>query len=353
MKPAVAEQLLTFVKQRGYLPTRLNVAAAESIVRVYYRAEGHAEDRWGNAVRADGQRYHFQKTTVVRQSKYSGGWATVRSWRTIDLAAVLVREAAKDAGDAATLAAWEEGKQKRVAQKKARSEKSERDRRTAMASQTALKRVAFEHPHEVFTNLRRQKLADEVFDMLRSKASTYTAEYLAALERGEQLPPDEAFTSVEQPPIVPLFLDRTQEWDVVEGGVPYTVRVANHGRGMASVTIGQSGEPGMGVDAFTGWLSHDVREAKGDGGISGRVHVDEESGEVDGALYFIMAREKQRGAGARLISIWCALMAGWGVKAWVGEAVGPEGEAFLTALEKRGTLRIRGRRGSNWIVECA
>ena len=140
-------------------------------------------------------------------------------------------------------------------------------------------------------------------------------------------------------------------------GVQTCALPISHGKGKAVVEIGHPGGAmggTIGVDPVTLRIRSrwGGAEAKGDGYISGTLGYDKEEAAIDAGLLMMTAHQPRSGAGARLLWIWCTLMGGYLIRRWVAEAVGPEGEAFLKAMERRGEITLHGQRGSYWVASC-
>jgi len=116
------------------------------------------------------------------------------------------------------------------------------------------------------------------------------------------------------------------------------------------VNIGAHGK--FAIDPLTRRMYVPGYEPIGDAQATGRVVWDDKAKRFDGVLFMVTSLSKQKGAGSRVIELWCRMMQGYGIDAWIAEAVGDEGMAFITALERKGKLSILGGDRNNLIVGC-
>lgn len=364
---ASAWAILTAVRERGLSP-RLNVDQAEVIVNAWLRSRPELElDRYGNYKYRDNpkRRYHLKKTVLNIQADVGGRWANVTSRSTIEVAQVLVRTAAQKLSDQGRLDAWVEEKKRRESAKAKRVEvrlSQEQERRLSVLSWKHAVVDLGEAGVRVLRGFADDDLA-AAFEQRRTSVRVELArlpETVLALSSLKH--------SRHSPPWLPLYpkmpneskdADWTYAWEESEGGVAYTVRVQPESEGSARISIGSSGGM-LDVDPASMRVEASVvaLRAKGDGYISGRV-IDSSPEARDrrmlapmGVLFMITAQEKRKGAGARLLSIWCDLMAGYGVNAFEGQAVGSEGAEFLRAMERRGKIDVLKIVGSSWALRC-
>lgn len=74
---------------------------------------------------------------------------------------------------------------------------------------------------------------------------------------------------------------------------------------------------------------------------------------LGGFLFMIMSREKRSGWGTKFMRTWCHLIKAYGTEPiWAAQGVGPEGEAFLRELDRRGEIRITSVDGSMFFARC-
>jgi len=96
-----------------------------------------------------------------------------------------------------------------------------------------------------------------------------------------------------------------------------------------------------------------VGEGKPNDGLVGTLRVTRDNGLWGGYLFMIVTSPKRSGAGTRYLRAWCHLLQAYGTEAvWVAQAVGPEGEAWLQELDRRGEIEITSRSGSHLVVQC-
>jgi hypothetical protein len=136
-----------------------------------------------------------------------------------------------------------------------------------------------------------------------------------------------------------------------DSGVVYSVDIQPMGTGQWKIIVGAA-EPGQRVVDFASVATVPVSYVLGDAQITGRLARKGAKGRVQAVLEYIVAPHKKSGAGGRVLRVWCEVMRMLGVKTWVAESVGPEGDPFLTAMERRGLLKITGGIGDDWTVRC-
>lgn len=270
----------------------------------------------------------------------------------VDSARNIVIDAAKHVGDEAMMAAWGKaaaGKQKAAA--KATERRSKQSTRKT-AAEYAMKQLGFENPRLVAVAGYGIKLDEPELNRLISRRDDLVEDFVKVLESGSPLIPkdDSTFASVDKPPTPPLFYNVNYLWSEVVDGVEYTVHMKQAEKGVAIVTIGSSGGFGMVVNPRTHQMQQAYYISKGDAQISGQIAFNGDT--FLASLFLIASTDKQKGAGTRVLSLWCRMMAGYGIEAWRGEAVGPEGAAFLKALTAHGKIEILGAQKSNLKVQC-
>jgi hypothetical protein len=337
---------------------KLTSKSATYIIQSWLRAIGYQRDPWGNYLKpaAPSARWHFKATVVNQQEKRAGEWRNVSSRSLIETAMNLIVNASKALGRSDVEQVARGAREQRTTAAQKRAAKAARAEVEQQAHALAAKAMAWKYRAELDQQLRGGQTTPEMAAQFRADNIEAQQRILAALDAGAPIDQDDAqVASVDQPPLLPLLHDVPYSWVHTQDGVPYTIRVGRHVRGQAAITIGRSTEAalGMGVDPITHrvtWEHHAT--AVGDGYATGQVlTLDQDRG---AKLFLVIAHDKQKGAGSRLLKIWCRLMAGYGVQDWIAEAVGPEGEAFLKALEKRGTIAIDGEHSleSFWMVRC-
>jgi len=367
MSPDVARAIVDSYQR---VAGEVTSATGKTILRTWLMARGRQPDRWGNFLSPSdpSRRWHFKTNVINEQRKSGGGWHNIWSASIIDQALFIVERAVTNLGDNAPLCRIHEGDckdnpdisracsthtllakvqgaraKKKGAQVKAAARGAQQvlDRK---AADLGLKILAREEPVAIAMNLRGESLPDADYTRLRARAAELRAEILAG--RGVR---DQDVADVDHPPIVPVYRPITYRWVDDSTGVPYTVEIVNGGKRSAKISIGSAGA--LGVDPLTHNIS--VSDGgEGDGLLTGTIRWDDEDAEYHGSLFLVSANQRRAGAGSRLLAIWCRLMKGYGTPKFVAEAVGPEGEAFLKALEKRGSIRLSGRQGSYWLAEC-
>lgn len=356
MEPAVAEAVLSAAPRSK----KLDGGDALAVIFAWLRAKGYERDRWGNYLKAaePDVRWHFKERVLNQQYKYAGEWRNKSSRSLIEVANNLIVNAAKALGqpEAEVATAARGRREQRTAAAEKRAAKVAREALQKQARTLAAKALAWKYRAELDRQLRGELPTPSVAEQFRADNAAAVETILAALEAKQPVDDDDGqIATVDQPPLLPLLQDVQYEWDHRQDGVDYTIAVAHHQRGQAAIRIGKSTDAdiGIGVDPIThaiSWQLH--RDQRGDGLATGQLVQRE--GVRFAKLFLIIAHDKQRGVGTRLMRIWCRLMAGYGVSDWLAEAVGPEGEAFLLALEKRGTIEIdhENSKGAFWLVRC-
>lgn len=355
MTPTTAQAIIDHVKRLN-VPAKPSVSEAEGVLRTWLRAIGWKQDNWGNFLDPSDPtvRYHFKKTVLDKQWRNDRGvWSNLSYTQTIDSAVSLIVSAAGVVGDQELVAKYSRTKGKRVEQKKARADSAKDRRDRAQAFKLALREYATLRRGFVEKYMLGKASNEEVIKA-REEMTPLHAKWLSLVQAGKEPADDQQFASVGMPPLAGV-LGRQEDgpyvWFETVDGVRYSIAVKPVGSKTAEISIGDSGAMSLGVSAVTRWISTDMDvDAEGDAYISGKVW--HQNGKYNGALYLIMATAKQKGAGTRVLSLWCRLMAGYGIKIWVAEAVGEEGAAFMRALEKKGKLKILVQQGPNWAVQC-
>lgn len=347
MDQHVAEAILS-----EYPHKKINGTIAAQIVRAWAAAKGYEEDRWGNFHRDDESRIKLTKQRVQTQRKFAGDkrWSNIKSVSLIGAAQRLVKKAAEALGDDKALAKVSAGTKKRRVARERRSEEARKEQLQRDVLSMVAKVVSSEMPMG-FVRLHDTGAASPEFQTRYNEL----VHRVQALRRLGRPLTDQDMFSTFQPPLAPLLMKNLEAvWIEDMRGVPYTVSIRNAGPGVAVVEIGSTSTKrsmGTRVDPVTGWVSsrQDV-DRIGDAYVSGRIRRTKD-GPV-AVLYFIISKNKQQGAGSRVLDLWCNLMASYGIDAWVAEAVGDEGQAFLGAKVQSGRLEEVGRQGSNIVMRC-
>lgn len=349
MDPAVAERVLRAAETVGADKHGLNTKTATFVVQEWLRARGLEEDRWGNFIdpKAPDDRWHFKDRVVNRQTKLHGEWRNRASNPLLEAADNLITKAADALGRAELLEAARARKGQRGAAREKRATKAERQALEDRARQLATKAVAAQYRPEVLQALLG-KLSVERQRELGEEQQQHYERILQLLETGAELTED-GIVTVDYPPVLPLKMKLRYVWTVNVDAVPYTIMV-DHKAGAARIVIGSVGMGSVYADPVTHQALAQDWIAEGDAIGIGQVRI--QDGAVEAALFMLVSHTKQRGAGSRILSLWCRMMIGYDVETWLAEAVGTEGEAFLRALERRGAIKLEGRRGSYWLVRC-
>lgn len=341
MEPQAARELIA---AHGSAPTRLTVRSAVALLRAYLSGSGLAADRWGNYPLGADRRWHFSAQNLQLQEKYQGSWMNVESKPVLDAALAVLAEAATSAGDEACARRVRDAVAARGSASSRRSEKAAAESRVSAARAAAFRRLAEMHPRDALRGLGWGPRLDAArAEALQAELAALADQARAGGIRGDAPP-----VSAARPPTLPLARRESYEWVEQVGGSRYTVSVLHSEPGRASVEIGASG---VSVDAATGeWRPASARGRVGDAYVAGSVSVSR-SGEMSASLLLIVSRRPM--AGAQAMSVWCALMRGYGVKRWVGQGVNEQGERLLRGLERIGHLRVVSLSGSTAVVECS
>jgi len=325
---------------------------ARRVIQAWLRAKGYREDHYGNFLMPSGERYHFSKQRLQRQKKYGGGrWSNVRTTSLIEAATNLLIKSARATDDATVLERLEGARTKRGEQKAKQAKQRELERAHEEVRRIALNMVAAEMPLEFaewHASGRPPPDIKRAFDM--------HMEQLEALRRfGGTLPSVEDLFNIQEPPFAPLLVDvGPVEWDQPHEGIEYTITVekARGKDNTAIIEIGATGGMGQRIDPITGSTRMDAHgiERQGDAYASGYIMRTDEG--ALGVLYFIIAKEKQRGAGSRVLDLWCELMQAYGSADWHARAVGDEGQAFLDKKVASGRLEYLGKYGPDERYRC-
>jgi hypothetical protein len=325
------------------------------IMAVWLRARGLGVDRWGKWVdEANGAKYDIAERTFKKFKKGRDGWTVVSSQPLIESAINLVVNAEASLGIVPGVGV----KMRDSLMNKAQKAQKARDKKEleSSAKLLATKRIAAEEYGTVLGFLSGSlKLSMEKRSEFAKHNIAYLDQARAELEQGAEMPGDAEFVTVDQPPFLPAFMTSVKYYyEVEEGGVKYSVRMENSGHRRMNVHVGRAGDSGfLQVDPSTMQMRmYSGVELKGDGNADGHVEYAED-GTPHASLFLITAKERKKGAGTRLMRIWCQLMKGYGVKQWIGEAVGEEGMVFLNKLAAKGALTIHKSDGSFLLISCS
>lgn len=349
---------------------RLDTAGAKVVLQAWFAARGLEPDRHGNWLvpPARAVRYKFKSRVLLKQRKSGGDWRTELSAQVIDAALDVVASLAEGVDDAAAAAARGaiEARSRATSGRAARAARDDVRRRARVL---AVKWAAAADPegaeawadvvgsewdqatHRVATAGGSGGAAAERF---RRALLDAEPTYRAQLDAGASDPPDDsAFASARNPPWLPTLCEGlSYRWTERVDGVAYTVRVADEDDGVAVVYVGRS--EGLGVNPHTKEVveERDV-DVEGDGYVAGVLSRGRD-GRRSATLYMIKSRVRRSGAGARAMRVWCRLMAGYGIRVFRIQAVGPEGRAFFARLAARGDLVVREVEGSSDVLaSCA
>lgn len=346
MNQVVAERILA-----AYPGRKMNVAEARDVVEAW--AEQWPRDRWGNFKIHDTRRIKLTKRQAQRQVKDGGRWRNLSSQPLISAALNLVKKAAETLGDESVAAAMEGAKATRRRAAAKRSESAEEERRQEEIDTLALKILSAELPVEFAAAHDAEFYWRDADPDLRQRLAELKRQLRALRDRG-QLPTDQQLFDRQRPPLAPLLDDVRAEWTEEIRGEMYTVSIRHARKNEAVIEIGSTASDmslGMRVDPITRSMIMEPGEHRvGDAYIAGRIQRSERG--AAGALFLIISRVKQRGAGGRVLDIWCDLMGAYGTDVFVAEGVGDEGEAFLDAKVRAGRLSFEGRSGRDMVFRC-
>jgi hypothetical protein len=352
MDPQVAQAVLDQASRVG---AKIGTAEGSLVIRAWFKARGISPDPYGNYKLKNDERFHLSKQMLQKQLKHSrGDWGNIASTPIIDAAQNLIIAAAQALGREDILERAQATKTKRKQAVDVRAQRAAEERVRKQAFVLANKRLAKEYPAKMMQALMRQA-SEETVTELANLRSQWTEEAFERLKAGQQPPDDSTFASADQPPVLPIFApDHQYVWDETVDGVEYTVFVerSDAGGNTALVVIGHMGSMGMFIHPIQHGIdfAHLPADAKGDGQLSGTVQF--KNGKMFGHVFSVGANEKRRGAGSRIMALWCRLMKGYGATMWLAEAIGDEGEAFIKAMVAKGKVRVLGVRDHNAVLEC-
>lgn len=355
MKPETAQAIVAHVKDKSVSP-RMTTTVAQGVLTTWIKARGWTRDRFGNFLNPDNtsERYHFSKQKLHHQEK-DGDWRNRENLPMIDAAVNLIVAAAVVVQDGELEQAFRATKGKRQEERQDRVKESGDKKLLALAHRLAVKEVAFQQPKEIAAAYLG-KATQKQIGKLNEHIVSLRGKWQGHLTGHGQVPDDGQFASADRPPFLPVLGKGSgsgledYRWTETVDGVRYSVSVKGVAPQEAQIEIGR--QAGMSVSAVSHTMTLADRNAEGDAYISGRVFYQKDR-RAGGALFLIMAGDKQRGAGTRVLSIWCRMMAGYGIDRWIAQAVGPEGAAFMRALEKKGKLSLLDTQGAHWVVSCS
>jgi hypothetical protein len=331
----------------AYPRRKMKLVDAVRVARAWLEGAGLQPDRWGNYKTDDTHRFKITKQRLQRQQKSHGDWRNTRSTPLLEAALNLVKKAATELGDEAALAKVSGAKVKRAEASQARAAKVKEEQLQREVMAMVAKVASAEMPDD-FAHFHDTGNATPAF---QTRYNSIVNE-VQALRRLGKPPSDQALFSSFAPPLAPLLMELSAQWVEEVRGVPYTVTVAHSDPNTATITIGHVGSMGIGtqVDPLRGTARPTFEQREGDAYLTGWVKRSK-TGPI-GALFLIQSQEKKQGAGSRLLDLWCNLMDSYGVPAWVAQAVGDEGEAFLDAKVRAGRLERAGRDGPHHVMRC-
>lgn len=353
MLTATAEALRQAASAHRWKPgSKVKGGLASDVIDAYLRHEkGVTPDRYGNLLTASGERYKTTATTLRHERKVDGvGWTALAVVSKIDYALRLLGVAYKGTEQAAGVKA---SKAKRSEDKTKATKVRDLERAQKEAVTAAAKIFGLERPDVARAVATSSGTREDRADLEAGVARIAAALVRDGFRAGDR---DNALgVGIEPAPWLALN-GVPYAFDVTEGGVRYTVELRGSA-GAVDVNIGTSDIPGFSVSALRTGPSQSMsgaRDPSGDGYLSGAIEASSRrDGKVDARLFLVTARARRAGAGARLLSIWCALCRSFGVDTWLAQAVGPEGEAFLHAMARRGHIEVAPvPRTSNWAVSC-
>ena len=334
---------------------KLDASQARVVLSQWLQSSGYELDRWGNYRTPDGHRYHLATKVLQYQAKIGDRWGTIKSWSLIDAAGNTIRNAAKALGREAEFERF----MAQLGQRKAQSQKAAHRRATQAQQNEALDVALKITTYENWPTAYRAWVQGDS-DAEARMSSLFQGEAFALRDRliaggfdpkGED---DARWTDLAHPPLLPLVRAIDQTWVQNIEGVDYTVSVRHHAVGSVEIQIGKSAEVfGLSVDPYSLAARADMKSMKAEGDAYAaaklRVHP---KGVLLATLFMVTAQTKRTGAGRRILRLWCELMRGYQIPAWIAEAVGEEGQGFLRALHEKGEIEILKASGSDMLVQC-
>ena len=358
MNVELAKALLERAETLGIKGVKPTVEQGERLVKFYLRAQGYQMDAWENYKDPSdpNKRYHFSTRMCQHQGKGDSGWYNIDTQGSNEVGAKLMMQAATAVGDQKLLGAAV----------KAKASKEKAKERAVMASHRQEADVVFSHwfaleyREALELTLKGQEIPPDMWTMLEheKKNSPMRGKALELVQAHHEGGPEPMLPvgdklGVDTPPLLPILSAKTEySWLETVDDVEYSIVVANKQPREALIHIGATGGMGLMVDAASLAVVMSHGGDVGDGYVSGRIEWPKGMDHPTGWLFMISAQSKHKGAGARLLSIWCRLMAGYKSKFWVGQAIGEEGQAFLTAMAKRGKIEILKVHGKDAAIRC-
>lgn len=350
MKPKLPPDVAAAVLRRyGTHHGKLTVAVASELLGTYLRSRGE-RDRFGNYLESDGTRWHFATQVVQHQERRNGAWANITSQPLLEAGLALIAEAARvadDEGAAERVAAEAGGREKA---KGKRADGARRDEIVREASIAAMKAFGHAHPNAL---LRASKIGSPLKpDELKRHTDKLMAlrdEFVLSITDGAPVPPDGDYASADRPPVAALVRGVRYAWEETVGGEVFTVRIEHVSEGLANVEIGK---PAGAITINAATLSPRTTPGARAGGayLSGTVSVSPKGGPQ--ASLVMMTSQSPTG-GLRVGSIWCRMMAGYGVKQWRGVALNAKALRFVELLRARGAVEVVSRDASGVVMRCA
>ncbi len=334
---------------------KLDGKSARGLLTVWMSAMGWPRDRYDNWFPGPGRayRYHFSKRMFQYQKKAFGDWKNVESVSLLDAATRVILVSGAKAGRQKEVERFvKKAKTRKKARSRAAVRRQDQERRS-FAHRIAVERVLqrnWELAYRYGVLQEKGAVGAEVSDVLVPQANELADELFDKLKAGKMIRPPRY--SVHEPPTVLFFKDFGALWIEVIGGKRYTIQISNDGPKRAHVHIGKSGKTGLLIDPtrMRVDMGGSAPDAEGDAYVSGSINLHQ--GHVFGKLFLIVAHEGRKRAGSRALTLWCDLMDGYGIERWIAEAVGDEGMAFFEGLDRKGKIKIYGRKGSNLGIEC-
>lgn len=332
----------------AYPRRKMTRAEAKEVVKAWAESSGWHRDRWGNYHPREGIRIKLTKQRVQRQSKSGGRWSNLSSTPYIGAAQNLVKKAAEAADDEEALAKVTQRKARRREEREKRAAQAQEEGRRERIEAMVAKVISAEDPVGFLSMYETGSAGPE----FKSRYAELGGQ-IDRLQRMGRTPVDQDFFRTQHPPLAPVLMDSEAQWVEEIDGVPYTVTLRHGQANRAVVEIGHIGSMGLGtrVDPITRAAMPTFEEREGDAYLSGYI-LRRPGADPTALLFLLQSLHKQRGAGSRVLDLWCNLMDAYGIDAWVAEAVGDEGVAFLERKVAHGRLEKLGERGSNLVMRC-
>ena len=336
---------------------KVDTRSAKRIITAWLTARGFVVDRWGNWKKpgvAD-ERYKFKKRNFVKQAKVNGRWGNIGTSQTnIQAALNLVENAVKAVGDEKYVRHLLKKKSARKTAQKKTAVRRITNKQLEEARVHAMHWMAHEYWNLFYDALvlNDKKASNAIQRQVHPQYVELGAAYAELLRDGRELPKIKWSTS--KPPLTIFFRDAAFSWREKMDSKPYSVSITNHDKQSATVHLGQSGSFGLTVDPHRLVMSGGPESANavGDAYVSGAVSMLSRGGGLYGRMFMILARKKGRGAGLRILKLWCKLMKGYQIERWMIQALGEEGERWIRLQASRRQLTILQERGADMLVQC-